>query len=159
MSLFIKQCALSNLCFGAELFHFMSTHKKIFTLVGIATIGIIVTVSHGRVAPPVVQAPTQSTVATTTATLMVAGVAYPITANAGETVIEMMRALSAAGTLTFTGRNYPSLGFFVDSINGRQNADGRYWFLYVNGLSASAGASAVVVNAGDTVEWKYEKEK
>lgn len=80
-----------------------------------------------------------------------------ITATTSETVIDVMRAAVSSGALAFTGRDYPGLGFFVDSINGQENAGGRYWFLYVNGVSATAGASAVIVKAGDIVEWKYEK--
>ncbi len=115
--------------------------------------GVFAFVSYER------SVPQPTTTVPATATFTVDGTAYPVEVYEGETVIEAMRALAAAGTLAFTGRDYPALGFFVDSINRQQNADGRYWFLYVNGVSASAGASATVVNAGDTVEWKYEKEK
>lgn len=105
------------------------------------------------VPPPIsVQAPT-----TAQATFKVGSSTHPFNVRSGETVIDAMRALSSEGAFTFTGREYPSLGFFVDSINGRANADGRYWFLYVNGVSAASGASAVTVQPGDIIEWKYEK--
>lgn len=93
----------------------------------------------------------------TSATLLVGTTSYPFNVRSGETVIDAMRALSSEGAFTFTGRDYPSLGFFVDSINGRANAGGMYWFLYVNGVSAASGASAVTVQPGDIIEWKYEK--
>lgn len=72
-------------------------------------------------------------------------------------VIDAMRSLASTSAFTFTGRDYPGLGFFVDSINGKKNADGMYWILYVNGVLATAGVSALSVSAGDTIEWKYEK--
>jgi len=68
-----------------------------------------------------------------------------------------MRALASTSSFTFAGRDYPSLGFFVDSINGQKNAGGRYWILYVNDVSATNGVSSTVLQAGDLIEWKYEK--
>lgn len=93
----------------------------------------------------------------TNATLIVGAVSYPIAVSSDETVIDAMNTLMADRTLTFTGRDYPGLGFFVDSINGERNAGGKYWILYVNGVSASAGASATMLRTGDTVEWRYEQ--
>ena len=78
-----------------------------------------------------------------------------VTSN--ETVIEAMRALASTTAFTFVGHDYPGLGFFVDSINGTTNANGKYWILYINGVPATAGVSTATVRAGDTVEWKYEK--
>ncbi|MEK7114182.1 MAG: DUF4430 domain-containing protein [Patescibacteria group bacterium] len=91
------------------------------------------------------------------ATFAVGDKTYSINVASGETVIGAMRALASAGTLSFTGREYPGLGFFIDSINGKKNADGRYWILYVNDVSASVGASATTIRADDVLEWKYEK--
>lgn len=92
------------------------------------------------------------------ASLMVGTTTYPVSVTPGETVIDAMRALAAANnTFVFTGREYPGLGFFADSINGKENAGGLDWMLYVNGVSASVGASSAVMKAGDTVEWRYEK--
>jgi len=82
---------------------------------------------------------------------------YSVDVTPGETVIETMRALSTAGTLTFAGRDYPGLGFFVDSINGQKNEGGKYWVFYVNGVSATSGVSMYRVTSGDVIEWKYEK--
>lgn len=91
------------------------------------------------------------------ATFKVGGTAYSTTVRPNETVIEAMRALASLGTFTFTGRDYPGLGFFVDSINGEKDGNGTYWMLYINGVSAATGASSAIVHAGDVVEWKYEK--
>lgn len=92
-----------------------------------------------------------------TATIIVAEKSYSVVVIQGETVLNAMRALTTAGTLVFTGRDYSGLGFFIDSINGVQNADGKYWVFYVNGVSATIGASAQIINAGDIIEWRYEK--
>ena len=95
--------------------------------------------------------------ATSTAVFRIGGNSYPVIVSQGETVMEAMRALQSAGNLTFTGKDYPGMGFFVESINGRKNSNDLYWILYVNGKSASAGASQTIVKAGDNIEWRYEK--
>ncbi|MEK7601492.1 MAG: DUF4430 domain-containing protein [Patescibacteria group bacterium] len=74
-----------------------------------------------------------------------------------ESVLALMRSLASTTDFKFTGKEYPSLGFFVESINGKKNGDGAYWILYINGKSSDLGASNATIHAGDTVEWRYEK--
>jgi len=108
-------------------------------------------------------APTQARIATSSptptpnVTFSIASTSYGIYAPMGTTVLDAMRTLASTSNFSFTGREYPSLGFFVDSINGKNNADGNYWFLYVNGRSSDTGASQTTLNAGDTIEWRYER--
>lgn len=82
---------------------------------------------------------------------------YRVSVSDGSTVLDAMRELSSSTNVTFSGREYPSLGFLVESINGKKNGDGYYWFLYVNGKSSDTGVSQTELNAGDRIEWKYEK--
>ena len=82
---------------------------------------------------------------------------YTVFAPAGSSVLDAMRSLASSSSFTFTGRDYPSLGFFVDSINGVSQANGYVWILYVNGEKSSLGASTVTVAQNDVIEWKYEK--
>ncbi|MDO8482104.1 MAG: DUF4430 domain-containing protein [bacterium] len=72
-------------------------------------------------------------------------------------VLDAMRILTSTTNFTFTGKEYPSLGFFVDSINSKKNANGLYWILYINGKSSDVGASQATINSGDKIEWMYEK--
>lgn len=83
----------------------------------------------------------------------------PVTfvANADGTVLDTMNAFAVPGELSFSGRDFPGLGFFVEEINGTRSADGYYWILYVNGTSSQTGVSETAVSAGDVIEWKYEK--
>ena len=81
---------------------------------------------------------------------------YQITAREGMSALEAMRAARDSG-LAFDGKEFPGLGFFVESINGRRNADGYYWILYVNGTSSQTGASQTLLKNGDRIEWKYER--
>ena len=111
-------------------------------------------------AVPTPNAPSESnprTVAATTSTPLAPLSSYTVPVNTKETVLAAMYAYASSSSFAFTGENYPSLGFFVDSIGGRANADGNYWILYVNGTSSSLGASSAMVSSGDTVEWRYEK--
>ena len=80
-----------------------------------------------------------------------------VPAIAGKTVLDAMRAYQASGNFNFSGTESMGLGFFVESINGKANADGFYWFLYINGTSSNTGASQTKLTGGETVEWKYEK--
>jgi hypothetical protein len=59
--------------------------------------------------------------------------------------------------LVFSGREYPSLGFFVETINGKTTGNGYYWFLYINDESSSHGASQTLVRPGDEIEWRYKQ--
>ena len=60
-----------------------------------------------------------SGVATTSrATFKVGDTTYLVDIASNETVIGAMRALASTGDLVYTGRDYPGLGTFVDSING-----------------------------------------
>jgi len=90
-------------------------------------------------------------------TLTAGGKTYGAYIAKSESVIELMRTLASGGDFTFIGKDYPSLGFFVESINGVKNGDGKYWILYINGTSSDLGASSAIIKSGDTVEWRFEK--
>ena len=110
-------------------------------------------------------APTPQTQQTTVAapapapntTFLVSGASYRLYLPQGTTVLDAMHTLASTTSFSFTGHSYLGLGFFIDSIGGKENADGFYWFLYVNGKSSDTGASQTTLHAGDTVEWRYEK--
>lgn len=90
------------------------------------------------------------------ATLVVAEHRYPILLDAEKTVLSAMQYLASSKELSFSGKEFPSLGFFVESINGTKNAGGRYWILYRNGAQSMVGASSATIGPGDVIEWKYE---
>ena len=91
------------------------------------------------------------------ASFKIGDIIYSFTVEKGETVLDAMRALEASSSFTFTGREYPGLGFFVVSIDGRANGGGKYWILYANGVLSAVGVSEAPVRAGDAFEWRYEK--
>ena len=137
------------------------------TLVVIATVFVLVSdpsVPRETPAPAIVatsssaevkQLPPPSSVnAEAYATLLVGDASYAVPQG---TVLEAMEALKASGSFTYMSREYPGLGVFVESINGKRGEGGRYWILYVNGESATQGAGLVEIREGDRIEWKYEK--
>jgi Domain of unknown function (DUF4430) len=92
------------------------------------------------------------------AMLLVEGTPYTI--SAGEEVIleeEMMRLKERNSRFTFTQKEYPGLGQFVESIGGKKSAGGEYWIFYVNGKESSTGVSTTIIHEGDVIEWKYKK--
>ena len=96
-------------------------------------------------------------VSTSTAVFVVEGASYSVAVSSNETVIDAMRTLEKTSGFTFTFQDYPSMGVFIDSVNGKKNANGMYWILYVNGTSSKLGASMTVIGPGDVVEWRYKK--
>lgn len=48
-------------------------------------------------------------------------------------------------------------GFIPRSIDGVKNTEKSRWVLYVNGIKQARKPFEVLVNRGDTVEFKYEK--
>ena len=134
--------------------------KKYFILIG-AVVAVVITTAFAYTH---LESPVQQTiqifsdVATTShATFKVGDKTYSLDIAPNETVIDAMRSLASTSDFSYTGKDYPGLGVFVDSINGRKNAGGMYWILYLDGTTTSSGASATVLNDSDIVEWKYEK--
>lgn len=75
----------------------------------------------------------------------------------GNTVLSSMEALAASGEFSFSGREYPGLGLFVEEIGGLKSADGFYWTLFVDGILSEQGASSARVSQDSVVEWRYQK--
>lgn len=165
----------------AEFFSFYNMQKKYFTalaIIAIFGIGRILYVSAQQPFLPKMQTPVidsrvaaksletgeiapASKWAVPTAIRGVAvsvdGHAYSAAVSSGTSVLNAMRALASTTDFIFSGKEYPSLGFFVESINGKKNSDGYYWILYVNDKESPKGVSETFLNPGDSVLWKYEK--
>lgn len=78
-------------------------------------------------------------------------------AHAEGTVLEAMNVAASEGELSFSGRDFPGMGFLVEEINGLKSADGYYWILRINRTLSEKGVSQARVSPGDSVEWRYEK--
>ena len=159
------RCVRKNLCSDAEFFilHMTRTKCLVYLLITavVATIGIALAF---RPIPSLIT----TNIATTTEPSAAAERAIAVSLSVGDkhytasvpedsTVIELMRSIASTAEFTFDGRDYPALGFFVESIAGKKNVDGYYWFLYVNGKPSETGASQTTLKDGDAVEWRYKK--
>lgn len=92
-----------------------------------------------------------------TATLIVDGTTYQLTAPEGATLKDAMDRLQMESTFTYSFRNYSGLGALVTAINGRASTGDMVWILYVNGEKSSVGISAMRIRSGDVIEWKLEE--
>ena len=74
------------------------------------------------------------------------------------TVYDLMDSLKNKGALSFSGKNYSGIGFFVEEINGIKNnpKTGEFWIYYINNKPANVGISGYELKPGDVISWKYE---
>ncbi len=81
--------------------------------------------------------------------------------EAGSTGHDAMLALQLIYGVEFTGHDFGTLGFFIESIGGIKNdtLKGKYWIYYINGSKAQIGISNYIVQPNDIITWKYEHEK
>src|SRR3989339_1604942 len=83
--------------------------------------------------------------------LDVLGQDYKVAIKEGDTVYNVMNNLQnqKEKNFTFKYKEYPSLGIFVDEINGVKGSPGKYWIYYVNDKEASVGVSKNISKEGD----------
>jgi hypothetical protein len=60
------------------------------------------------------------------------------------------------GQITFLGKNYPGLGFFVTDFETLHAGNGKYLLYYINGKEANVGVSSYILKDGDIIEWKLK---
>jgi hypothetical protein len=79
----------------------------------------------------------------------------------GSSIYDFMMLLQEEEEFSFKGKNFHGLGFFVEEINGvRQNLrEGMHWMYYLNGKKGLVGISQYILQAHDSIEWKYEDEE
>lgn len=90
-------------------------------------------------------------------TLVAGSAKYSFATPEDATLYEGMQALASTTSFIFTSKKYQDLGYLIESINGKANADGFYWTLYINGAYATVGASTYIPKSNDIIAWKYEK--
>lgn len=86
---------------------------------------------------------------------------YETEVREGSTVFELMKKIKEENNdeklFDFKYTENPSLGVFINEINGQVGGNDGYWIYYVNGIEAGVGISNYKVNNGDQISWKYEK--
>lgn len=91
-------------------------------------------------------------------TLTVGDKSYQANIPVRSTAYAAMQELAKTTALTFSGKMYGDLGFFVEEINGVKNDRQKqlYWIYYVNGKKATLGVSSYIIEPNDVIMWKYE---
>lgn len=90
--------------------------------------------------------------------LVVEGKSYELKVAPGSSVYNVLEAAREQG-LSFKGREFPGMGFFVEEINGKaeSNRQGMYWIYSVNNKKAEVGVSSYIIQPNDVITWSYEK--
>jgi hypothetical protein len=90
-------------------------------------------------------------------TLIVLDKIYEIEINQGDTLyLSMVNLRKKESNFSFNYIEYPSLGVFINEINGIKAGSGKYWFYAVNGKEASVGVSNYVLKEGDIINWELK---
>jgi hypothetical protein len=90
------------------------------------------------------------------ATLTIGDKNFTLTITDKTTVYDAMQTLASNGELSFEGKQYTGLGFFVTSIGSLQSGAGKNLMYYVNGEEAGLGVSSYIIKGGDKIEWKLK---
>lgn len=83
---------------------------------------------------------------------------YEYAPVSSETALAMLQRIALEKNITLDLKHF-SFGDLVNGINGvmGNDATGYYWSFYVNDKLADVGASAYMVQPGDTIAWRYQK--
>lgn len=74
----------------------------------------------------------------------------------GQTLYEILKRGQELGLISFSGKNYPSLGFLVNDIGNMKQENGKYLIYYINNKEASVGVSSYIPNDGDIIRWELK---
>lgn len=78
---------------------------------------------------------------------------FPIT---GGSLLSILTAAKDRGEITFSGKEYSGLGFFVTQLGSLKEGNGKHLMYYINGKEASVGVSIYVPKTGDLVVWELK---
>ncbi len=76
--------------------------------------------------------------------------------SAGTTLYDALVQAQKNGQISFSGKEYAGLGFFMTSIGNLTSENGKNLIYYINGKQASVGVSSYTPKDGDVIDWKLE---
>lgn len=91
--------------------------------------------------------------------LSIQGKKYELKVPQQSTVYEAMDLARKTSGLSFQGKDFGGLGFFVEEINGVPQNHPMYWIFSINGKKSQVGVSQYKLQAGDVILWSYEQEE
>ncbi len=76
----------------------------------------------------------------------------------GDSVYDIMEKLKGnpKNNFDFNGKDYLSLGYFVEEINGISGTQGSYWIYSVNKEESAIGILNYKVKDGDIISWELK---
>ncbi|MBP6883683.1 MAG: DUF4430 domain-containing protein [Candidatus Pacebacteria bacterium] len=89
-------------------------------------------------------------------TLKAGGVILQAEYKGEQTLYDALTMAMEKGDIKFSGKIYPSLGFFVTDIGELHAGDGKNLLYYVNGKEAEVGVSEYIIKNKDVILWKLE---
>ncbi len=89
--------------------------------------------------------------------LSIQGQEYTLNVPEGSTAYDVMKLASETSGLSFRGKDFGGIGFFVEEINGVSQHHPMYWIYSINGKKSQVGVSQYRLQPGDVISWSYEK--
>lgn len=83
-------------------------------------------------------------------------VQYEVSVQPDTTALALLRQASTEHNFAIHTKTY-SFGDLVDGIDGITADDTHFWSFYVNGTAAAVGAGDYKIQAGDKIEFRFEK--
>lgn len=74
----------------------------------------------------------------------------------GGSLLSILTSAKERGEITFSGKEYSGLGFFVTELGSLKEGDGKHLMYYINGKEASVGVSLYIPKVGDVVTWELK---
>lgn len=83
---------------------------------------------------------------------------YEVAIKENDSVYKAMENLqkNKENNFTFSYKEYPSLGIFINKINNMEGGRGKYWLYYVNGEESTIGVSEYILKGGDIIKWELK---
>lgn len=83
---------------------------------------------------------------------------YQVSIKDGDTVYDVMNTLQSSkeNNFTFESKEYPSMGIFINGINGMKGEANKYWIYSVNSVESSISVSKYILKNGDSILWEQK---
>ena len=89
-------------------------------------------------------------------TVIVNDVNFNLSLNKGNSLYEVLYEAREKNQITFSGRQYSGLGFFITDIESLHQGNGKNLLYYINDEKAKIGISSYIPKDGDIINWKLE---
>jgi hypothetical protein len=74
----------------------------------------------------------------------------------GESLYNILLKEKEANKISFSGKEYSGMGFFMTDIGTLHSTKDHYLMYYINGKEAEIGISSYFPQNGDVIEWKLK---